>query len=243
MEQVSPYLTLNEKLVRQIAAVERHLSQVQIALSTSPISGPHERLGSAFHCDVLFDLSSEFLWYSDVQPSTPSNVRILLETELSQIRDMTHTLAGGIDEVKDMVSQVWRLTRSLPKCRNVTVVAPISILPPELLARIFHFYALEAPPWSDGVQKLGWIAVTHVCQRWRQVALGDSSLWARITGFSPTAKWCKACVRAGLATGLFSSLPTPPTLPLTPPTPQGSAHTLLPSPFLHVTLFLVVKDT
>jgi len=54
---------------------------------------------------------------------------------------------------------------------------------------------------------------------------------------------CKACVRAGLATGLFSSLPTPLTLPLTPPTPQGSAHALLPSPFLHVTLFLVVKDT
>jgi len=50
-------------------------------------------------------------------------------------------------------------------------------------------------------------------------------------------------VRTGLATGLFSSLLTPPTLPLTPPMPQGSAHALLPSPFLHVTLFLVIKDT
>jgi len=187
MEQVSPYMTLNEKLVRQIAAVERHLSQVQIASSTSPTTGPHERLGSAFHCGVLFDLSSEFLWYSDVQSSTPSNVRILLETELNKIRDMTHTPAGGIDEENDMVSQVWRLTRSLPQCR--IVIAPISILPPELLTRIFHFYALEAPPWSNGVQKLGWIVVTHVCQRWRQVALDDSSLWARITGFLPNAKW------------------------------------------------------
>jgi len=46
MEQMSPYLSLNEKLVRQIAAVERHLSQVQVASSTSPTTGPHERLGT-----------------------------------------------------------------------------------------------------------------------------------------------------------------------------------------------------
>ena len=98
-----------------------------------------------------------------------------------------------------MASPVWWPARSLPSRRSV--VAPVSILPlvsalppiftlpPELLTRIFHFYALEVPPWSDGVQKLGWIAVTHVCRRWRQVALGDSSLWARITGISPNAKW------------------------------------------------------
>ena len=29
---------------------------------------------------------------------------------------------------------------------------------------------------------MGWIKVTNVCRFWRQVALGDSSLWARISG-------------------------------------------------------------
>jgi len=92
-----------------------------------------------------------------------------------------------------MASPVWWPPRSLPSCRSVvtpvSVLPLVSVLPPELLMRIFHFYALEVPPWSDGVQKLGWIVVMHVCQRWRQVALGDSSLWARITGFLPNVKW------------------------------------------------------
>jgi len=190
VEQMSPYMALDEdsELIRQIAAIGRHLSQVQIASPTSPTTGPHERLGNAFHGGILFGLSSpsEFLWSSDVQSSTPSNMRIL-ETELNQIRDMTHTPAWGIDKEIDMISLARRPTRSLPSCRGV--VTPISVLPPELLARIFRFYALEEPPWSGSVQKLGWITVTHVCQRWRQVALGDSSLWARITGISPNSKW------------------------------------------------------
>ena len=100
---------------------------------------------------------------------------------------MMHTPTGGINEEIDTVSLVRPLTRSLRSHRSA--VTPISVLPPELLMRIFRFYALEVPPWSDTVQKLGWIVVTHVCQRWRQIALGDSSLWARIAGTSPNAKW------------------------------------------------------
>ena len=100
-----------------------------------------------------------------------------------------HTPVRDTDEDVDMVSlaRQIRLIRSLRSRRNA--VAPISVLPPELLVRIFRFHALEVPPWSSGTQKLGWIAVTHVCQRWRQVALGDSSLWARITGYMPNATW------------------------------------------------------
>jgi len=93
------------------------------------------------------------------------------------------------------------LTRSLFSSRNA--LAPISSLPPELLARIFRFCALVESPWS-GVQKLGWIGVTHVCKRWRQVALDDSSLWARIAGVSPSAEWIfEALVRARDAPLLF----------------------------------------
>ena len=60
-------------------------------------------------------------------------------------------------------------------------LAPVFVLPPEVLARVFHFLSLEEPPFS-GKQNLGWIRATHVCRFWREVALGDSSLWARISG-------------------------------------------------------------
>ena len=58
---------------------------------------------------------------------------------------------------------------------------PISLLPPEVLARVFRFLVLEEPPCSRELD-LGRIRATHVCRFWRQVALGDSSLWATISG-------------------------------------------------------------
>ena len=116
-------------------------------------------------------------------------MRILLETKPNKARGMMDTPAWDIDEEIDMVSLARRfgLTRSVRSRRNA--LARISVLPPELLVRIFRLHALEVPPCPGGLQKVGWIAVTHVCQHWRQVALGDSSLWARITGFSPNTKW------------------------------------------------------
>jgi hypothetical protein len=36
---------------------------------------------------------------------------------------------------------------------------------------------------------LRWISVTHVCRHWRQVALDDSSLWARISGLMANTTW------------------------------------------------------
>ena len=58
---------------------------------------------------------------------------------------------------------------------------PISVLPPEILARVFHLLVREEMPLF-GIENMGWIKVTHVCGHWRQVALDDSSLWAKIWG-------------------------------------------------------------
>jgi len=120
---------------------------------------------------------------------------------------MTHTSSGEADEELD-ISLARGLTRPLhSRCSAIT---PISVLPPELLMRIFRFYALKEPPWSDGMQKLGWIGVTHVCRCWRQVALGDSSLWARITGISPNSKWiAEMLVRARNAPLVVDFVVTP----------------------------------
>jgi len=189
MGQVSSHTTSKEKLITGRITERRQvqIGAIEIGSSIPPTTGPNKRLGIAFHGGVLVDSSSEFLWSSNVQSSIPSNVSILPETDLNKIQDLTHTPSGGTDEENDLVSLAGRLTPSL--CSRRSAVTPISVLPPELLVQIFRLYALEEPPWSRGVQKLGWIAVTHVCQLWRQVALGDSSLWARITGIAPNAKW------------------------------------------------------
>jgi hypothetical protein len=89
------------------------------------------------------------------------------------------TVDKGIDVAKQLV-------RSLLIRRNT--LAPISLLPPEILARVFRFLVLEEPPLSRR-GNLGWIKVTHVCRHWRQVAIDDSSLWSKIWGIPMTNKW------------------------------------------------------
>jgi F-box-like len=63
-------------------------------------------------------------------------------------------------------------------------LAPISVLPPEVLARVFYFLLVFENPTYFGERNLGWIRATHVCRYWREVALDDSSLWATIWGAS-----------------------------------------------------------
>ncbi|KAI0263253.1 hypothetical protein BC834DRAFT_888255 [Gloeopeniophorella convolvens] len=72
----------------------------------------------------------------------------------------------------------------------------ISILPPGLLARIFHFHALNHPPLMDG-ESLGWIVDTHVCQHWRQ-------------GFPARNRWIPEMVARSKDAPLSISLLDPP---------------------------------
>ncbi|KAI0263251.1 hypothetical protein BC834DRAFT_785328, partial [Gloeopeniophorella convolvens] len=88
-------------------------------------------------------------------------------------------------------------------------LVPIYTLPPELLARIFHFHALSHPPLIDG-RSLGWIVDTHVCQHWRQVALGDGSLWSDIKGPSAKNRWIPEMVARSKDAPLSISLLEPP---------------------------------
>ena len=89
------------------------------------------------------------------------------------------TVNNGIDATRQFL-------RSLFTRRNALM--PISLLPPEILAHVFHLLVLEDPPFSRR-RNLGWITVTHVCRHWRQVALDDTSLWARIRDTPTNTKW------------------------------------------------------
>jgi len=180
-----------------------------------------------------------------MQSSTLSDLLNVLRAEVKlrmiQATTQTPTARATTFPVTDEEIDASRcLTRFLISSRNAH--APISSLPPELLARIFHFSALVEPPWS-GMRKLGWIGVTHVCQRWRQIALDDSTLWARIVGDSPSAEWIsEALVRARDAPLRFDIAGTPRPKVLSKFLPHMSHTRILRLPRLSKHDYHMVRD-
>ncbi|KAI0263252.1 hypothetical protein BC834DRAFT_325338 [Gloeopeniophorella convolvens] len=122
------------------------------------------------------------------------------------IRDH-HARAALRAIVEKQIDDAERSILSMRTRRNALVL--ISILPPELLARIFHFHALNHPPLMDG-ELSGWIIDTHVCRHWRQVALGDGSLWGDIKGFPARNRWIPEMVARSKDAPLNISLLDPP---------------------------------
>ena len=110
-----------------------------------------------------------------------SDLFTLLQSGHNLSRIMTQTPASRTTAVSAIDQEIdaarW-LVQSLLSRRSS--LAPISTLPPELLARIFRFLNLEDQA-RFGVPVKFWFKATHVCRHWRQVALDDSSLWARVT--------------------------------------------------------------
>jgi len=110
-----------------------------------------------------------------------SDLFTLLQSGHNLFRIMTQTpasRAAAFSSINKEIGAARWLVQSLLSRRNS--LAPISTLPPELLARIFRFFILE-DLGRFGVPMEFWFKATHVCRHWRQVALDDSSLWARIT--------------------------------------------------------------
>ncbi|KAI0043549.1 hypothetical protein FA95DRAFT_1563179, partial [Auriscalpium vulgare] len=83
---------------------------------------------------------------------------------------------------------LYAAARFLNSQRN-TLVAKTSILPPEVLSRIFQFLAVvhrydperRTARLGRSCKSLGWIVVTHVCRCWRQVVVDDPSFWCTLS--------------------------------------------------------------
>ncbi|KAA1467622.1 hypothetical protein DENSPDRAFT_255629 [Dentipellis sp. KUC8613] len=59
---------------------------------------------------------------------------------------------------------------------------PVGFLPPEILMHIFTYLtSVDIPDTLYARRNLGWIRVTHVCHRWRTLALQAPSLWVDFT--------------------------------------------------------------
>jgi hypothetical protein len=118
---------------------------------------------------------------SDVQGPVFSAVFSRVESRFNHFRTVIddpgarvaaiYAIDDEIDQQLKAVDAAKQLLHSQLARRNTLV--PISLLPPEVLARVFHLLVLN--------DTLGPITATHVCRFWRQVALDDSSLWAKIS--------------------------------------------------------------
>ena len=98
-----------------------------------------------------------------------------IEPSLQEAED-THNPLGHIsDEFERNVSPA----QSVHRIHNQQL--PIMSLPHEIFRVIFENAAHKDPP-SSGLQKLGWIAVSHVCSVWRRIVLPMAHLWAREVG-------------------------------------------------------------
>ncbi|EKM54860.1 uncharacterized protein PHACADRAFT_259015 [Phanerochaete carnosa HHB-10118-sp] len=75
----------------------------------------------------------------------------------------------------------------LKTCWNTTL--PVSRLPPELLLLVFEDWAsecyTETQETEPETRPYAWIRCTHVCRRWRELALSSPFLWRRIVPTSP----------------------------------------------------------
>ena len=114
-----------------------------------------------------------------------SDVFARLESELNKFQSAIQTPKARAAALTTVDQCIDAAIFSMLTRRNTLV--PISILPAEILARIFHFNAFSpTQPWSPTL-RLGWVYVTHVCRRWRQVALDNSMLWTYFLAY-PTNK-------------------------------------------------------
>ncbi|TFY67010.1 hypothetical protein EVG20_g4096 [Dentipellis fragilis] len=72
------------------------------------------------------------------------------------------------------------------KLQKFNATRPAVSLPPEVLASVFTYMLSASPPFRIGSKiEIGWIRVTHVCRRWREVATSTAILWTEIEDLGP----------------------------------------------------------
>lgn len=67
-------------------------------------------------------------------------------------------------------------TSTISLKRRINEAVPVAVIPPEVLAETFAYLP---GAWHQPMD-FEWLAVTHVCHHWREVALNTPRLWTRI---------------------------------------------------------------
>lgn len=80
--------------------------------------------------------------------------------------------------VSEKITALRRITASFD--RILGNLAAVHALPVEVMIRSFEILSEDYPPedgYSSAEYPLGWIIVTHICRRWREIALSHTALW------------------------------------------------------------------
>jgi hypothetical protein len=106
-------------------------------------------------------------------------IRFTTSGTISNMDDSPEHLRQAIDaELKSLEKSALAL-----KLRR-NALAPISRLPPETIVIIFSFLSLPRHYvrllTGDEQDNLAWLRVSHVCGRWREIALNHPRFWSRI---------------------------------------------------------------
>jgi hypothetical protein len=95
------------------------------------------------------------------------------------MEDSSEHLRRAID---DELKSLEKSARALKLRRNA--LAPIACLPPETIAIIFSFLSLprDYVRMLTGYEEdsLAWLRVSHVCHRWREIALNHPRFWSHV---------------------------------------------------------------
>jgi len=135
---------------------------------------------------ALTDAKVQNIPVSSSTQASPTLLDVLsrLECELNQFQSAIQTpkaRAAALATADRGIDDAQRLMLSMLTRRNTLV--PISILPADVLSRIFHFIAFEE------LSDLFDCVFAHVCRRWRQVALDDSTLWTHFSDLPRNKDW------------------------------------------------------
>ncbi|KAI0044570.1 hypothetical protein FA95DRAFT_246762 [Auriscalpium vulgare] len=117
-----------------------------------------------------------------------------------RVQGSDHLQSASLWRIWDReIEEIARILHSAKTLRNADTPGA-SQLPPEILSRIFLEASVIDPPSRKkpllaklGTNRwqwdLGWIKASHVCQKWRQAALSDGSLWCKLDGRRLSWRW------------------------------------------------------
>ncbi|KAI0055538.1 hypothetical protein BV25DRAFT_168253 [Artomyces pyxidatus] len=100
----------------------------------------------------------------------------------------------SLNELYGQFGSISRDSDHVVSRESVTHPSTISAFPTELLVDIFALLSRDDPPVfpdpgeADQGRRLGWLVVTHVCRRGRDIAVGTPTLWLCID-FSMGPPW------------------------------------------------------